>query len=74
MLSNDKKDENTQTKLAQVLAWSTESFPQSEKLWHLRLSYLLTTNNEDQSNELFKQVRILLAFFTFSDFNRLKRL
>ncbi|XP_043477850.1 U3 small nucleolar RNA-associated protein 6 homolog [Leptopilina heterotoma] len=55
MLSNDKKDENTQTKLAQVLAWSTESYPQSEKLWHLRLSYLLTTNNEDQSNELFKQ-------------------
>lgn len=56
MLSTDKKDENTQTKLAQVLAWGTEAFPNSEKLWQSRLSYVLTTNDEELATQIFTQV------------------
>lgn len=55
MLSTDKKDDNTQSKLVQVLGWATESFPNNEKLWHLRLNYHLTTNDDELSNGLFKQ-------------------
>ncbi|XP_033211584.1 U3 small nucleolar RNA-associated protein 6 homolog [Belonocnema kinseyi] len=61
LLNSDKKDDASQKKLAEVLCHATEALPNSEKLWHSRLKYLLATDTEDSVDEIFAQATKLLG-------------
>lgn len=50
------QENNAQSKLYEVLCWATEALPESSSLWHARLHYLLSTDQEELADETFKKV------------------
>ncbi|KAF7402853.1 hypothetical protein HZH66_005120 [Vespula vulgaris] len=61
MLSNDKKDENAQKKLEEILSSATEIIPNSVSLWHVRLRHLLVTRQEEEATNVFVKATQILG-------------
>lgn len=73
MLSNDKKDENAQKKLEEILSSATEIIPNSVSLWHVRLRHLLVTRQEEEATNVFvKVISLYIYIFFFDIFSRIK--
>ncbi|XP_015589192.1 U3 small nucleolar RNA-associated protein 6 homolog [Cephus cinctus] len=60
MLNNEKKDENTQKKLLEVLTWATEALPNSVNLWQARLRYHVILGEDDNVATVFAKATKIL--------------
>lgn len=61
MLNADKKDENSQKKLEEILCSAVESIPNSVSLWHVRLRYLLVSEQEEEAASVFAKATNILG-------------
>ncbi|KAK2586790.1 hypothetical protein KPH14_011815 [Odynerus spinipes] len=61
MLNADKKDENSQKKLEEILCSATETIPNSVSLWHIRLRYLLMSGKEEEATSVFRKATQILG-------------
>lgn len=63
MFKTDKKQENAEKKLEEILTWATEAVPTSINLWTLRLKHYLTTNQEEVADSTFEKVKSSTQLF-----------
>lgn len=61
MLNTEKKDENTNKKLKEILSMATETIPSSISLWHARLRYLFAHGEEDEAEAAFSKATQILG-------------
>ncbi|XP_015518125.1 U3 small nucleolar RNA-associated protein 6 homolog [Neodiprion lecontei] len=61
MLSTNKKDENDQKRLYEVLCWATDALPKSVDLWQARLRYHLAFGQEDSATAAFVKATEILG-------------
>ncbi|XP_012267956.2 U3 small nucleolar RNA-associated protein 6 homolog [Athalia rosae] len=61
MLSNNKKDDNSQKRLYEVLCWATDALPKSVDLWQARLRYHLAAGQEENATDAFTKAIELLG-------------
>nr|XP_003705650.1 PREDICTED: U3 small nucleolar RNA-associated protein 6 homolog [Megachile rotundata] len=59
MFNVDKKDEEADKKLKEILCVATETVPNSVSLWHARLRYLLVSNEEEAEKLFPKAIQAL---------------
>ncbi|XP_017885993.1 U3 small nucleolar RNA-associated protein 6 homolog [Ceratina calcarata] len=61
MLNVEKKDENTDKKLKEILSMATETLPSSISLWHARVRYLFAYGEDDEAEAAFSKATQILG-------------
>lgn len=61
MLNVEKKDENAEKKLNEILCTATDAIPSSVSLWHARLRYLLVSGQDEDIDNVFSKATQILG-------------